>query len=91
MAKRAKKGLAFSAGVNGPVTLTESCDASGAFLRGGIYRFKKDLKSEFFILFNHLRQTGFINGESFFPTLFFKFFFPIHLTNPIHPYRSNAG
>jgi hypothetical protein len=32
-------------------------------------------------LFNHLRQTRFINGESFFPTLFFKFFFPIHLIN----------
>jgi hypothetical protein len=44
----------FHASVSGLITFGGGGDAGGAFLRGGIDRLKKDLKPEFFILFNHL-------------------------------------
>jgi hypothetical protein len=61
-----KNVLIFWAGVDGLVTLGEGFDTTGAFFGGGINWLKKDFKPEFFILFNHLRQAGFINGEPFF-------------------------
>jgi hypothetical protein len=68
------------AGVDGFITIIESGDARGAFLRGGVYRFKKYLKSEFFILFHHFRETRFIGGKPLFPSFFFQFLFSGHLT-----------
>jgi len=49
------KRLSFFAGVNGFITIAEGgvCNTTGALFRRNIYRFEKDFKSEFFILFNH--------------------------------------
>jgi len=73
--------ITFLAGVNRFVTIAEGriCEATSAFLRGGVYRLKKDFKSEFFILFHHFRETRFINRKSLLPSLFSKFFFSGHL------------
>jgi hypothetical protein len=70
--------IILAAGVNGSVTIVEGGDARGAFLGGGVYRFKKYLKSEFFVLFHHFRKTRLIGGESLLPSLFFQFFFSGH-------------
>ena len=42
-------------GVDGLVTILECYNARVALFRGGIYRFEKDLKPEFFVLLCHLR------------------------------------
>jgi hypothetical protein len=78
--------MLFLTGVNGFVTIAESGDARDAFLRIGIDRFEEDFKSEFFILFNHFRETRFISREPFFPTLLFEFLFSTHFINLIHPH-----
>jgi hypothetical protein len=70
--------MLFLAGVNGLITIAESGDARDAFLRIGIDRFEKYLKSHFFVLIYHLGEAGFIDGEPFFPTFFFEFLFPAH-------------
>ena len=41
------------AGVDGFIAVGRNRNAGGALLGGRIHRFEKDLKSEFFILFNH--------------------------------------
>ena len=69
------------AGVDGFVTIMESCDTSRAFFRGSVNRFKENFESKFFVLFYHFRQAGFINGKSFFPTFLFQFLFSAHLIN----------
>ena len=77
--------LTFAAGVDDAVPVGGGCDASGAFLRGGINRLQKNLKPKFFVLLGHLREAGLIHGEPLLPALFFKFFFPIHLTPHPNP------
>jgi hypothetical protein len=78
--------MLFLTGVNGSVTIAEGGDARGALLRRGVDRLEKDFKSEFFILFNHFRETRFISREPFFPTLLFEFLFSTHLINLVHPH-----
>ena len=70
----------FSAGVDGAVPVGGGGDTAGTFFRGGIDSLQKDLKPKLFVLIGHLRQTGFINGESFFPALLLKFFFSVHMS-----------
>jgi len=53
MAHNATYDMSNSAGVNGFVTVAEGSNAGSTFFRIGIDRLEKDLKSEFFILFNH--------------------------------------
>jgi hypothetical protein len=71
--------ITFLAGINRFVTIAEDGDAGSTFLGGGVYRFEKDLKSEFFILFHHFGETRFINCEPFLPPSFFEFFLSSHL------------
>ncbi|OGP77629.1 MAG: hypothetical protein A2V86_06400 [Deltaproteobacteria bacterium RBG_16_49_23] len=63
--------LTFLAGVDGFVALGVCGDTIGAFFGREIDRLKKDLKTEFFILFHHLREARFIDGEAFLPAFFF--------------------
>jgi hypothetical protein len=62
-----------------------SGDARRAFFRGSVHGFEEDFEPEFFILLHHLRQAGFIDGESLLPTFLIQFFFSTHFSEPFSP------
>jgi len=73
-----KPAITSLAGVDGFVTVMKGGNTTGAFFRGRVHGFEQDLKSHFLVLFYHLGEARFIDGEPFFPAFFFEFFFPGH-------------
>jgi hypothetical protein len=78
--------LLFVAGVDGLITVMGDriFKAGDAFFRGGVHGFEKNFEPKLFVLPYHLRQTGLIDGETFFPALFVKFFFSGHLKETLY-------
>jgi hypothetical protein len=71
----------FLAGVDRFVSVMKGGDTMDAFLGGRVHGLEQDLKSHFFVLFYYLGEAWFIDGEPFFPTFFFEFFFSGHTLN----------
>ena len=72
--------VTLPAGVKGLIAVMKGSDATRALFGGRVHGLEKDVKPQLLVLFDHLRETGLIDGEPFFPTFFFEFFFPGHLT-----------
>ena len=74
--------LFFGAGVDGLIAIAHDGKAAGAFLGRGIDRFEKDLESNFLVLLNGFRESGFVGCETLLPSFSLKFFFSAHNKTP---------
>jgi hypothetical protein len=66
--------MADFAGVNGFIAIRGSVEAAGTFLVLEVNRLKKNVKPKLPIFFHCFRETRFISGKSFYPSLFLEFF-----------------